>query len=81
MKMPEWAVAFKVDLYALKEYRSWTDEELGKRLGVTARTIRSMRRNPSSVNGGLVLRKRRQELREQIAASRRELEEALKNDR
>ena len=35
MKMPEWAVAFKVDLYALKEYRSWTDEELGKRLGVT----------------------------------------------
>lgn len=56
MKMPEWAVAFKVDLYAIKEYRSWTDEELGKRLGVTARTIRSMRRNPSSVNGGLVLK-------------------------
>ena len=56
MKMPEWAVAFKVDLYALKEYRSWTDEELGKRQGVTARTIRSMRRNPSSVNGGLVLK-------------------------
>lgn len=56
MKMPEWAIAFKVDLYALKEYRSWTDEELGKRLGVTARTIRSMRHNPSSVNGGLVLK-------------------------
>ena len=36
MKMPAWAIEFKVDLYALKEYKGWTDEELGKRLGVTA---------------------------------------------
>ena len=44
MKMPAWAIEFKVDLYALKE------------LGVTARTVGNMRRNPSSVNGALILK-------------------------
>ena len=56
MKMPAWAIEFKVDLYALKEFKGWTDEELGKRLGVTARTDGNMRRNPSSVNGALILK-------------------------
>lgn len=36
MKAPSWEIDFKVDLYALKEYKGWTDEELGKRLGVSA---------------------------------------------
>ncbi len=56
MKAPSWEIAFKVDLYALKEYKGWTDEELGKRLGVSARTVGNMRRNPSSVNGALILK-------------------------
>lgn len=54
-KTPKWAVEFKVDLYALKEYKGWTDNDLGKRLGVSARTIGSMRRDPCAVNGGLIL--------------------------
>ena len=33
MKAPSWEIDFKVDLYALKEYKGWTDEELGKRPG------------------------------------------------
>ena len=33
MKMPAWAIEFKVDLYALKEFKGWTDEELGEALG------------------------------------------------
>lgn len=36
MKAPSWEIDFKVDLYALKEYKGWTDEELGKRLGISA---------------------------------------------
>lgn len=56
MKKPKWAVDFKIDLYALKEYKGWTDEDLGKQLGVTSRTIMNMRKNPCSVNGGLILR-------------------------
>lgn len=56
MKNPKWAVDFKITLYALKEYRGWTDEDLGKQLGVTSRTIMNMRKNPCSVNGGIILR-------------------------
>ena len=56
MKNPKWAVEFKITLYALKEYKGWTDEDLGKQLGVTSRTIMTMRKNPCSVNGGLILR-------------------------
>lgn len=56
MKNPKWAVNFKIDLYALKEYRGWSDEDLGKQLGVTSRTIINMRKNPCSVNGGIILR-------------------------
>lgn len=56
MKNPKWAVDFKITLYALKEYRGWSDEDLGKQLGVTSRTIMGMRKNPCSVNGGIILR-------------------------
>ena len=56
MKTPKRIIDFKIDLYALKEYRSWTDEDLGKQLGVTSRTVMNMRKNPCSVNGGLILR-------------------------
>ena len=56
MKKPKWAVDFKIDLYALKEYKGWTDVELGTQLGVTDRTVMNMRKNPCSVNGGLILR-------------------------
>ena len=56
MKKPKWAVDFKIDLNALKEYKGWTDVELGKQLGVTDRTVMNMRKNPCSVNGGLILR-------------------------
>ena len=44
MKAPSWEIDFKVDLYALKEYKGWTD------------TVGNMRRNPSSVNGALILK-------------------------
>ncbi|WP_347005254.1 hypothetical protein [Enterocloster clostridioformis] len=56
MKTPKWIIEFKIDLYALKEYKGWTDEDLGKQLGVTSRTVMNMRKNPCSVNGGLILR-------------------------
>ncbi|WP_455649077.1 hypothetical protein [Enterocloster citroniae] len=56
MKKPKWVVDFKIDLYALKEYKGWTDAELGKQLGVTDRTIMNMRKDPCSVNGGFILR-------------------------
>lgn len=56
MKTPEMGRRVKLDLYALKEYKGWTDEDLGKQLGVTSRTVMNMRKNPCSVNGGIILR-------------------------
>lgn len=55
-KVPRWVSDFRIELYALKEYRGWTDEELGLRLGVSARTIANAKRDPCSVNGGIILR-------------------------
>lgn len=40
---------------ALKNRTGWTDEELGKRCGVSSRTIYNLKYRPTAVNGGLVL--------------------------
>lgn len=39
----------------LKTITGWTDEELGRRCGVSRQTIHNLKTKPSAVNGSLVL--------------------------
>lgn len=39
----------------LKNRTGWTDKELGRRCGVSSRTIYNLKYRPTAVNGGLVL--------------------------
>lgn len=55
-KPPREAVDFMVQIYAVKQYKRWTDEDLAKYLGVCKNTITRMRNDPFSVSGGLILR-------------------------
>ena len=40
VKPPKCLVEFRIALYALKEFKGWTDADIAKRLGVTERTVR-----------------------------------------
>lgn len=66
-RLPQYAIEFQIVLDGIHRYTNWTDEELGKFLGVTARTVRSMRKDPSKVNGALILKaqEKLQRLREE----------------
>lgn len=55
-KPPKEAVEFVITLYALQQYKRWTDADLAKYLGVCEKTIGRMRSDPFSVSGGLILR-------------------------
>jgi len=55
-KPPREVVEFLIQLYALKQYRRWTDEDLAKRLGATTRLITKMRADPFSVSGQYILK-------------------------
>ena len=55
-KPPREAVDFQIQLYALQQYKRWTDADLAKYLGVSDRTVARMRNDPFSVSGGLILR-------------------------
>lgn len=55
-KPPREAVDFQIQLYALQQYKRWTDEDLAKRLGVSSRTIIRMRKDPFSVSGQYILK-------------------------
>ena len=56
VKPPKCLVEFRIALYALKEFKGWTDADIAKRLGVTERTVRRMRQDPFSANGGNILK-------------------------
>lgn len=55
-KIPKECIKFKIALYALKEYKSWTDEDVAKRIGVSSRTVRRMREDPFSASGVNILK-------------------------
>ena len=56
LKIPKECIEFRIALYTLKEYKGWTDEDVGKRIGVSARTVRRMREDPFSASGGNILK-------------------------
>ena len=49
-------IEFRVDLYALMQYKQWTDDDLAKWLGISVRTVRAMRKNPYSTSAANVRR-------------------------
>lgn len=55
VKLPGYIVEFQIAMDGVKRYTGWTDEEFAQKLGVTDRTLRNMRRDPCSANGGLIL--------------------------
>ena len=55
-KPPKEAVEFTIQMYALQQYKRWTDADLAKCLGVCDKTIARMRNDPFSVSGALILR-------------------------
>lgn len=55
-KPPREVVEFVIQMYALQQYKRWTDADLAKYLGVCDRTIAKMRNDPFSVRGEFILR-------------------------
>ena len=55
-KLPGYMIEFQIAIDGVKRYTGWTDEEFAKQLGVSVCTIRSAKRAPCSVNGGIILR-------------------------
>lgn len=55
-KLPRSLIEFRITLYALKEYKGWTDEDIAKRIGTTDRTIRRMRHDPYAASGAHILK-------------------------
>ena len=55
-KPPVEVVEFTIQMYALQQYKRWTDDDLAKRLGVSTRTIIRMRKDPFSVSGQYILK-------------------------
>ena len=55
-KPPIEVVEFTIQMYALQQYKRWTDEDLANCLGVCEKTIARMRNDPFSVRGELILR-------------------------
>lgn len=56
VKLPSYIIEFQIAMDGIKRYTGWTDEEFAQRLGVTDRTLRNIRKDPCSANGGLILR-------------------------
>ena len=54
--LPAYIIEFQIAMDGVKRYTGWTDEEFAQKLGISVVTLRSARRNPCSVNGGLILR-------------------------
>lgn len=55
-KPPVEVVEFTIQMYALQQYKRWTDADLAKCLGVCEKTVAKMRNDPFSVSGELILR-------------------------
>ena len=55
-KLPGYMIEFQIAIDGVKRYTGWTDEEFAKQLGVSVCTIRSAKRDPCSVNGGIILK-------------------------
>ncbi len=53
--LPE-VIEFRIDLYALLQYKQWNDSDLARWLGVSVRTVRAMRKDPYSTRAANVLR-------------------------
>lgn len=53
--MPE-VIDFRIELYALLQYKQWTDSDLAEWLGISPRTVRAMRQDPYSTSAANVLR-------------------------
>lgn len=56
VKLPAYIIEFQIALDEVKRYTGWTDEEFAGRLGISVATLRRARRDPCSVNGGIVLK-------------------------
>lgn len=56
VKLPSYIIEFQIAMDGVKRYTGWTDEEFAAKLGVSVVTLRGARRDPCSVNGGLILR-------------------------
>lgn len=56
VKLPGYIIEFQIAMDGVKRYTGWTDEEFAAQLGVSVATIRSARRDPCAVNGGLILK-------------------------
>lgn len=54
-KPPRAAVEFIIQMYALQQYKRWSDADLANYLGVSDKTVSRMRADPYSVSGGLIL--------------------------
>ncbi len=55
-KLPGYIIEFQIAMDGVKRYTGWTDEEFARHLGVSVATVRSARRDPYAVNGGIILR-------------------------
>ena len=69
-KLPAYIIEFQIAMDGVKRYTGWTDEEFAEKMGISVVTLRGARRDPCSVNGGLVLRVQSmlQELRRKAGA-------------
>ena len=56
VKLPAYIIEFQIAMDGVKRYTGWTDEEFAQKLGVSDRTLRNIRKDPCSANGGLILR-------------------------
>ena len=56
VKLPPYIIEFQIAMDGIKRYTGWTDEEFAEKMGISVVTLRGARRDPCSVNGGLVLR-------------------------
>ena len=55
IKLPGYVIEFQITLDGIKRYTGWGDEEVAKRLNITARTLRSIRKDPASAKGITIL--------------------------
>ena len=55
-KPPAEVIDFRIKLYGLLQYKNWTDEDLAKRLGISAQTVSNMRADPFVTSGANILK-------------------------
>ena len=53
---PAEVIDFRIKLYGLLQYKNWTDEDLAKRLGISAQTVSNMRTDPFVTSGAYILK-------------------------